>query len=325
MLGWETIECEQPEVVRFLTNSYLKDRLMHAYIFEGPEGVKKLETAKLVAKMLLCESLEKVCHSCRDCQLIESNLHANVSIVQPDGQSIKKEQIKSLQTEFSKAAVENNAKIYIIDDADKMSVSAANSLLKFLEEPGMNTYAILLTQNKQKLLPTIRSRAVSVTFKSLTPEALIKKYEEAGVTSYAPLVATLTQNISEGVELAQLETFKSLVDLVIKTVESIVKRSIDPSVLVSQESALLKEKSQQLLYLKLLMIYFEDVLRLKLQKEEIRYINHKQMLLSSAKQLDETHCIHNIQVILETERRIVTNANVLLSLDQMFYKMKGGY
>ncbi len=324
MLGWELIQSEQPEIAHFLSQSYQKDRLLHAYIFEGPQGVKKLETAKMVAKMLLCESEEKVCHTCRHCQLIDAETHANVSIIRKDGQSIKKEQIQLLQAEFSKTAVENSAKLYIIEDADKMSVSAANSLLKFLEEPAANTYALLLTLNKQKLLPTIRSRAVTLTFKALSQAALTQKYEEAGVTTYAPLLATLTQNIDEGVALAKTEEFMSLVTFTLKTIVSLTKKSMDPTILIAQENTLLKEKEHQILYLKLLMIYFEDILNVHLQKDNLRFKAHEQALIQSAKLIDSIQCIHNIQLLLETEKRIVGNANVLLSFDQMFYKMKGG-
>ncbi|HAX74203.1 MAG TPA: DNA polymerase III subunit delta', partial [Firmicutes bacterium] len=203
MKGWENIESRQPDVTRFLVNSHAKNRLVHAYIFEGILGVGKLAVAKNVAKMLLCDGEEPICGVCRHCQLVKSEGHVNVHMIRPDGLSIKKEQIQQLQVEFSKRAAEDLPKIYIIEESDKMSVSAANSLLKFLEEPMPNTYAILLTDNKQKLLPTIRSRSVILSFKSLSPKELIANFEAAGIKAHAPIVATLTQNLNEALELAQ--------------------------------------------------------------------------------------------------------------------------
>lgn len=112
--GWETIKDRQQEVVRFLINSYQKNRLVHAYILEGPKGVGKLFVAKNFAKMLLCESDDRICGTCRHCQMIESDGHVNVYMIRPDGNSIKKEHIQELQSEFSKMAAEDCAKVYII-------------------------------------------------------------------------------------------------------------------------------------------------------------------------------------------------------------------
>ncbi|MFG5456460.1 DNA polymerase III subunit delta', partial [Enterococcus faecalis] len=75
------------------------------------------------------------CESCRNCQRIESGNHPDVHVVHPDGLSIKKGQIQALQEEFSKTGLESHKKLYIISHADQMTVNAANSLLKFLEEP----------------------------------------------------------------------------------------------------------------------------------------------------------------------------------------------
>ena len=84
-----------------------------------------------------------------NCKRISSGNHPDVHLIERDGLSIKKEQIKSLQEEFSKKSVEANRKVYMIADADKMSVGAANSLLKFLEEPAADTVAILMTEQVQ--------------------------------------------------------------------------------------------------------------------------------------------------------------------------------
>ncbi|MGL4338765.1 MAG: AAA family ATPase [Turicibacter sp.] len=326
MNGWEVIEEKQPEVARFLMNSYKKGRLVHAYILEGPQGVGKMEVGKNLAKLLMCESEDGVCGTCRHCLLIESEGHVNVQVIRPEGQSIKKEQIQALQSEFSKMAAEECAKVYIIEDADKMSSSAANSLLKFLEEPMPATYAILLTNNKQKLLPTIRSRAVTLSFKSSCHQALVKKYEEAGIKSNAAIIATLSQNIDEGLELAQSDSFIQMVDLVIKTEDCYIKTQLDPSILISGQSELLKDKKIQLLYLKLMMIYYEDILRLKLGKEEdIRFKMNRDHLNKSEELNSQSDCIRKLKALLETEKRLIANGNVLLCFDQLFLQMKGGY
>ena len=95
------------------------------------------------------------CEECINCKRINHGNHPDIHIVEPDGLSIKKQQIHQLQEEFSKTGVESNQKLYMIYHADKMTVNAANSLLKFLEEPHEQTYAVLITEQPQKMLPTI--------------------------------------------------------------------------------------------------------------------------------------------------------------------------
>lgn len=325
MRGWEQIKTRQSEVVRFLVNSYRKNRLVHAYILEGAKGVGKLSVAKNFAKMLLCESEDKICGTCRSCQMIDQEGHVNVYVIRKEGNNIKKEQIQTLQSEFSKMAAEDSAKIYIIEDADKMSVSAANSLLKFLEEPMKNTYALLLTENKQMLLPTIRSRAVVLSFKSLSQEELINQYVEAGIHQYASIVAALTQNLEEGILLAQSKRLASLVDLVLKTEDCFVKTKLDPSILLMQHQELFKEKESQFLYLKLLMIYYEDVLRLKLgQTDQLAFRVYSSSLSASEQCNTMTSCLNKLRAMLEAEKRLIANANLMLCFDQLFLQMRGG-
>ncbi|MDE5977013.1 MAG: DNA polymerase III subunit delta' [Turicibacter sp.] len=325
MHGWENISSRQTEIVRFLVNSYRKNRLVHAYILEGAKGVGKLFVAKNFAKMLLCESKEQICGTCRSCQMIEASGHVNVYMIRPEGNSIKKEQIQTLQSEFSKMAAENSAKVYIIEEADKMSASAANSLLKFLEEPMPNTYALLLTENKQMLLPTIRSRAIVLSFKSLPREELVKQYCEAGVNQYAAIVASLTQNLDEGVKLAESEGLSLLIDLVLKTEDCLVKTTLDPSILLMQHQHLIKDKETQLLYLKLFMIYYEDVLRMKLGKtKQLAFRLYPSSLSTSERVNTVKSCLNKLHSLLEAEKRLMANANVMLCFDQLFLEMRGG-
>jgi len=147
--------------MHFLEKSYTEGRLVHGYLFFGGEKLEKLAVAKRFASMVLeADEVGK--------NLIENEEHANVWIIRPDGKNIKKEQIVFLKAEIGKKSIENKAKIYIIEDADKMSISATNSLLKFLEEPAPDVHIILMAPSKEVLLPTIISRTVNLGFRRLT-------------------------------------------------------------------------------------------------------------------------------------------------------------
>ena len=153
----------QSHVTDFFEKSYSEGRLVHAYLFFGGNKIEKIGVAKSFAKMVLGNT-DVVGH------LIDVDEHANVISIRPDGKFIKKEQIVFLKTEIGKKSIENSAKIYIIEDADKMSISATNSLLKFLEEPSDNVYIILISPSKEVLLPTITSRTVNLGFKASQKE-----------------------------------------------------------------------------------------------------------------------------------------------------------
>ena len=112
------------------------------------------------AKLLLCEKPENAvpCETCHACRRVASKNHPNVTMIEPDGQDIKKEQMSSLIMKMTRKGYEPGRKIYIISRADRMNVAAANTLLKFLEEPEGEVTAILLTDSYQSILPTIQSR-----------------------------------------------------------------------------------------------------------------------------------------------------------------------
>jgi len=171
-------------VINFLRKSYSEGRLVHAYLFFGGDKDEKINIAKKFAKLVLGD--DEVTS-----RLIDSDEHANVITIRPDGKRIKKEQIIFLKTEIAKKSVENRAKIYIIEAADKMSISAANSLLKFLEEPAPDVYIILISPSKEGLLSTIVSRTVNLGFRGLSQSKteiseeifeVIKQLEQKGAS-----------------------------------------------------------------------------------------------------------------------------------------------
>ena len=228
---WEQFEKLQPAVMRLLKQALLKKRVAHSYLFEGMKGTGKTETGFLLAKSLYCERPVdgyKPCEECIECKRINHRNHPDIHIIEPDGTSIKKEQIHQLQLEFSKKAVESGRKFYMIIDADKMTNNAANSLLKFLEEPGQATTAVLITENVQKILPTIYSRCQHLAFKPFPKNELIQLLIERNIKpDRAPLIANITNNIDVAIELAADQWFLQARKLVIQLYEGLVNQPIN--------------------------------------------------------------------------------------------------
>ena len=155
------------------------NNLAHTYLFYGQESIGKKKVAIELAKSLNCISSIKgdPCDKCISCQKIESRIHPDFFFVEPLKNTpaareavIKIEAIRELQRKLAYHPYEGKVKVAVIDDADLMNASAANSFLKTLEEPPSSTILIIISSNPFKLLPTIISRCQTIQFQPLNPE-----------------------------------------------------------------------------------------------------------------------------------------------------------
>ena len=186
----------QPTAVETLRRALAAGRVHHAYLFDGPDGVGKERTAFGLAQALVCERRKEgapdACGECRPClravprQGESRPLHPDVMVLErglydpatigrrtPETQEISIDQVRTVV--LSRAAFaphEGRAKVFIVRRAEELSTSAANALLKTLEEPGARTHFVLLSATADALLPTIRSRTQRVRFGAL-PAAVV--------------------------------------------------------------------------------------------------------------------------------------------------------
>ena len=327
---WDQLQELQPKVLKMLKNSLLKNRVAHAYLFEGMRGTGKKEIALLLTKSLFCEQLIegfKPCESCNNCLRINNGNHPDVHIVEPDGLSIKVEQIRALQAEFSKKGVESFNKVYLISHADKMSVSASNSLLKFLEEPNPGTVAFLLTEQVQQLLPTILSRCQVLVFQPLAPQMMTKQLIENGVhPAKAPLLAQLTNNLEEALKLNVDEWFAQAQKIVVKLYEVLKKNPLEAMVTLQGDWFLhFKEKEQIQRGLDLLLLIFKDLLYIQLDRQEqLVFIEENERLRQYALQTSGRRLSDQMSAILDAKRKLQANMNPQLMMEQLVLKLQEG-
>lgn len=327
---WDQLEELQPTVLKMLKNSLLKNRVAHAYLLEGIRGTGKKEIALLITKALFCDSLIegfKPCEACHNCRRINSGNHPDVHKVEPDGLSIKKQQIQDLQEEFSKKGVESPRKVYMINDADKMSVSAANSLLKFLEEPNSQTTAFLLTEQPQQLLPTILSRCQILSFKPLSPQAMINQLIENGVNPMrAPLLAQLTNSLDEAYELNVDDWFAQAQKIVLKLYEVLKKSPLEAMVTLQGDwFSHFKEKEQINRGLDLLLLIFKDLLYIQLDKQEqIVFKAESDRLRQYALDTSGRRLSDQMSAILEAKRKLAANMNPQLMMEELVLYLQEG-
>lgn len=255
---------KQPLLFQQLQKSFEHGRLAHAYLFEGGTGTGKAEFALWLAKHLFCTNLSEnqPCNTCNNCVRINQNEHPDVLQIFPDGQTIKVDQIRQLKEEFSKSGMETKQKVFLIQQADKMSTGAANSLLKFLEEPDGKVLAILETASLARILPTIQSRCQILHFQPLDTKHLTKELMNTGISQQAAsLLAELTNSFDKAVEISQDEWFNDARAIILQWHEYLTNNDLQAFVYVQKKMVkLFKEKEQQGLSFNLLLVYAKRTL-----------------------------------------------------------------
>lgn len=149
-------------VYRQLYNGLKK--LSHAYLFNLNNNVYAEDMIMSFVKSIMCKyhTDKEEYNNCYVCKRIDDGNFPDLKRIYPDGMWIKKEQLMELQEEFNKTAIEGSKRIYTILECEKLNKQAANSILKFLEEPNDDIIALLVTNNKDLVLDTIKSRCQDI-------------------------------------------------------------------------------------------------------------------------------------------------------------------
>jgi len=192
---------DQNETVRVLQDAVIAARLSddesqnmtHAWLFTGPPGSGRSNAALAFAAALLCPN--SGCNQCVDCATALNGVHADVELIKTEGLSIKIDEIRELITRSSWTPSVAQYRVVIIEDADRLTESAANALLKAIEEPGLRTVWLLCAPTLSDVPPTIRSRTRNLTLRTPSTKAVIELLESEMIQ---PKVAELAARASQG-------------------------------------------------------------------------------------------------------------------------------
>ena len=289
---------------KYLSNSIKKDKINHAYLFEGIDGVGKSTFAKEFAKYLLkTEHIEN------------SPDYINI---EPQGSSIKIAQIRNLQTDVI-IKPHGDYKIYVINNAEKMTMESQNALLKTLEEPPIYVIIILITNNKNSLLDTIKSRCDIVKFLPI-PLVELKRYlEDRGIDEKkASMLSTFSRgSISKALELSESSDFMIMREDIQNNIQTMLEKNVVEVLELPNKYD--KYKDNIIEVLDITINYFRDIMMLKenIDKDMIINIDKITYLQNMSKKINYSQVSKIIDIIEETKKKLRSNCNFNLSVQVM--------
>ncbi|MEW5801349.1 MAG: DNA polymerase III subunit delta' [bacterium] len=313
----------QARAIRPLQNSLMKGAISHAYLFVGPDGVGKKLTAFGLAKAVNClQTVGDFCGSCDACRRIEKGIHPDIFFIEPDGVKLKIDQFRDLQASIRYRPYLARKKVCIIDQADRMTVPAANSILKTLEEPPADTMMVLVASSLDQILPTIRSRCRMVQFSPLSMGDLERLITEKMAIS--PDKARLLAILAGGslgkalnLDLASLKEKREEIFHLMKHLGS--PEGVE--VLFDQAKKLAEGKNPEDLQqvLDLWIYWYYDLWKYQITGDGKKLINQDQMenIYQQSRMLPGCQIEKNIQLIEQTCAALQHNANKHLALETM--------
>lgn len=167
--------------------------MTHAWLFTGPPGSGRSNAAMAFAAALLCPN--SGCSNCNHCTTALAGTHADVELIRTEGLSIKIEEVRELIGRASWSPSVANYRVVVIEDADRLTESAANALLKAIEEPGLRTVWLLCAPTLTDVLPTIRSRTRNLILRTPSASAVAKLLESELIS---PSIANFAARASQG-------------------------------------------------------------------------------------------------------------------------------
>jgi DNA polymerase-3 subunit delta' len=239
--------------------------------------------------------------------------------------TIRKNQIQDLQEEFSKTAIEPGKKIYVIRDIDKISAGAANSLLKFLEEPYPDIHAILTTSNINRILPTIISRSQVVSFSSLQKHIIEQELRDAGYEQdHARLLAQLTNNAEDAMAIADHEWFLDVIDAVTDIYRMLAREEAGLLLHFNRQYDILyQDKDTTSFLLSCMILYHKDIIHvLEDDANRVVFQGELDQLSRLALQHPKQRRIDELERMLSLQGRLRSYINERLAFDNLLLELE---
>ncbi|WP_270167048.1 DNA polymerase III subunit delta' [Paenibacillus sp. SYP-B4298] len=317
----------QENAKRILQQALERKQVSHAYLFSGPSGTGKRATAMAFAKALFCErNGTDACGECLSCRKLEHGNQPNLLQIAPDGATIKIDQIRELQHELSYRQQGQERKVYILEGAEKLTLPAANSLLKFLEEPSSPITALLLTDNGQAILPTIRSRSQIVPFHPMAPAELQTALLNEG---HPPQLVRVAVHLASGMdacrEIIQQEGFAETRNVVIQLGKESLTKYTAAMVTLSQNVFKSGSSQQPEQLMSMLLLWYKDMIHYQTGREDVIVYNDQlEWIRNHAFARSAEGWVYCMESTLEAGKRIRAHVAPQLAFEQFLVNLQEG-
>lgn len=317
MIYKDILKQQQPILYQILLQSFQNQKIPHAFLLVGKNASLP---AHFIAKSLICEDDILACDQCNECRRIDEHNYGDFIYYNGQDETIKKPQIEYIQDQFSKSALEGKAKIYLMENIENSTSEAMNSLLKMLEEPTAGIYAIFTCQNLNRVLPTIQSRCQVIQLLPSSQKMLREELKKEDISQDdVNILAELFTSYNECKEYIKSESFEKLKEEVYHFIDDLYFHR--DNLIINVQTHLLKEFSDKKniqFFLNMLVLALRDLFHVK-HSMNLTYPSFKSLYDRINDQ--EENIIQKIDLILNTEYLLSTNANVMLLMDSMMYRI----
>lgn len=315
------------QLIEHMKHAIQMKKVSHAYMIQGDYDSGKKMIATIFAKTLQCEQKgSEPCNQCASCMQVDSGNHPDIIYVSHEKpSSIGIDDVRSqINGSIQVKPYSSEYKIYIVDEAEKMTIEAQNAILKTIEEPPSYAILILLTTNLGKILPTILSRCVVLQIKPVQDEKIRQHLISLGVEKEKANFSTsfAMGNVGKAIKVATSEEFQEIKNDCIHMLKH--SKNMEVYELIAASKELIKYKLQIYDYLDFMLMWYRDVLMLKATGNANILIYQEEYIALS--EMAKRSSYEGIQrIIEEIERakvRLHANVNFELTMELLWLTIK---
>jgi DNA polymerase III subunit delta' len=311
------------KAIAILKNAMANNRIAHAYLFYGMEGIGKRTAAAVFARALNCEGEAPPCDACASCRKAQRQNHPDIITITAEGQFIKIGAVKELQEQMKFRPREGRRRVFIIPEADRMNTAAANAFLKTLEEPTAGNILLLTTSRPHALPMTILSRCQHLRFTPLPRREVtrfLREKEALDQDAASVLAASSRGSIGKALEMKR-DDYLTMRNGIIEHLSA--DNPADPLKRLAFAGRFGTEREEVMEGLEILRTCYRDamVYRETEDAERLIFQDRAALIRAVAGRLSGRNLLRNLATVEAAMRAIDQNANKTLTLETMVIKL----
>lgn len=300
-----------------------RERISHAYLFNGNQGIGKYLLSSLFAKSILCQEDLEACGGCQSCHFFDAQTHPDYLLLEGE-KTIKVKEVLNLIDFVMLKPILGSKKVVIINEAEKLTPGAQNKLLKILEEPPQYAIIILIINNANNIIDTIKSRGYEIQFKPLKQEEIeiYLKSQYDSEKDYSEVSQLSQGSIKKAVQNLEDVEYISIKELPEKIFNAVIGQDELKSIKLLSNIENITERSSDLM--DYMLTWLRDISILKKSRESgyILYSSQKQALLRQSNYFDIQLVMRFVNIIEEAKKLISNHVNSAVVLNYSLLKIQ---